>query len=110
VSPGLTREEASYLRTELVPRFGVAPTLAEGILLRSWKSGPSAGSPRLPPAVKSLSERGMLIIRQPFSGQPYRAFWTAAGLEALAEALRDRRTFNPERYAHLKAELLDRER
>lgn len=105
MSPGLTREEASYLRTELVPRFGVAPSLADGILLRSWKSGPLTGSPRLPPAVRSLNERGLLDIRQPLPGQPFRAFWTPVGLEALAEALRDRRTFNPERFAHLKAEL-----
>lgn len=105
MSPGLTREETSYLRIELLPRFGVAPSLADGILLRSWKSGPLTGSPRLPPAVKSLAERGFLLIRQPFPGQPFRAFWTPVGLNVLTEALRDRRTFNPKRYAHLTSEL-----
>ncbi len=107
MSPGLTREEAAYLRTELLPRFGVAPRLADGILLKSRKSGPLAGSPRLPPAIKSLAERGLLDVRQPFPGQPFRAFWTVSGLEALAEALRDHRTFNTERYAHLRSELAE---
>jgi hypothetical protein len=107
VPPALTREEVGYLRTELLPRFGVAPSLADGILLRSWKSGPLSGTPRLPPAIKSLAERGMVDIRQPSPGQPFRAFWTPNGLEALAEALRDRRSFNPDRYAHVSQELSD---
>ena len=104
----LTRDEAAYLRAELLPRFGVAPILADGILLRSWKSGPHSGTPRLPPAVKSLVARGFLEIRQPSPGQPFRAFWTPAGLEALAAALRDRRAFNPDRYQHLAQELSTR--
>lgn len=103
--PALTREEVAYLRTELLPRFGVSPRLADGILLRSWKSGPLSGTPRLPPAIKSLAERGLVDIRQPSPGQPFRAFWTPSGLGALGEALRDRRSFNPGRYAHVSQEL-----
>jgi hypothetical protein len=106
VPPALTREEVAYLRTELLPRFGVAPSLADGILLRSWKSGPLGGTPRLPPAIKSLAERGLVDIRQSSLGQPFRAFWTPSGLEALGEALRDRRSFNSDRYAHVSQELL----
>jgi hypothetical protein len=105
VLPALTREEVAYLRIELLPRFGVAPSLTDGILLKSWKSGPRSGTPRLPPAVKSLSERGMVDIRQPSPGHPFRAFWTSRGLKALADALCDRRRFNPDRYAHISQEL-----
>jgi hypothetical protein len=105
VPPALTREEVAYLRTELLPRFGVSPSLADGILLRSWKSGPLSGTPRLPPAIKSLAERGLVDIRQPSPGQPFRAYWTPSGLEALGEALRNRRSFNPDRYAHVSQEL-----
>ena len=101
MAPALTREEAAYLRIELLPRFGTVPNLADGIMLRSWKSGPLSGSPRLPPAVKSLQERGLVQVRQASPNQPFRAFWTVSGLQALAEAVRDRRSFHPDRYAHL---------
>jgi len=109
VPPALTREEAAYLRTELLPRFGVTPSLGDGILLRSWKSGPLSGSPRIPPAIKSLAERGLVDIRQPLPGQPFRAFWTPTGLQSLADAIRDHRSFNPSRYAHLRKELVGKQ-
>lgn len=101
----LTREEIAYLRTELLPRFGTPPSLSEGILLRAWKSGPQSGLPRLPVALKSLVERGLMEVRQPFPLQPFRALWTPVGLTALAHALQDRRAFNPDRYRHVADEL-----
>jgi hypothetical protein len=103
--PALTREEVAYLRTEFLPRFGTVPRLGDGILLRSWKSGVSAGSPRLPPAIKSLSERGLVEVRRPVTGQPFRAFLTPSGREALVIAIRNGKSFHPERYAHLIEEL-----
>lgn len=101
----LTREEIAYLRTELLPRFGMPPSLSDGILLRSWKSGPQSGLPRLPVALKSLVERGLMDVRQPFPQQPFRAFWTPVGIDALTDAFRDRRAFNPDRYRHVAEEL-----
>lgn len=101
----LTREEIAYLRSELLPRFGTPPSLSDGILLRAWKSGPQSGLPRLPVALKSLVERGLMEVRQPFPKQPSRAFWTSVGLAALADALRERRAFDPDRYRHVTDEL-----
>jgi hypothetical protein len=103
--PALTREEVAYLRTEFLPRFGSVPRLGDGILLRSWKSGTPAGSPRLPPAIKSLSERGLIEVRRLVTGQPFRAFLTASGREALVIAIRNGKSFHPGRYAHLIEEL-----
>ncbi len=101
----LTREEIAYLRSELLPRFGTPPRLSDGILLRAWKSGPQSGLPRLPVALKSLVERGLMEVRQPFPKQPFRAFWTPVGLTVLADALQDRRAFDPDRYRHVASEL-----
>ena len=105
--PALTREEVAYLRTELLPRFGLTSRLSEGILLRSWKSGPLSGTPRLPPAVKSLIDKQCVQVRQPSPGQPFRAFWTSTGLTALANAARNHKAFPSDRYAHVLAELAD---
>jgi hypothetical protein len=44
-------------------------------------------------------------VRQPSPGQPFRAFWTPVGLNALAYAFRDRRAFSPDRYRHIAEEL-----
>lgn len=103
--PAFTRDEISYLRNELLPRFGTSPLISEGILLRSWKAGSRAGDPRLPPAVKTLAERGLIEVRRPSPGQPYRAFWTDPGLRALAQSLRDVRIFDPDRYGDVIAQL-----
>jgi hypothetical protein len=104
-----TRQEIAYLRGELLPRFGTVPRLEDGILLRSWKSGPLAGSPRLPSAIAALVDRGLVEVRRPFPGQPSRAFFTASGREALVAAARDRKSFPPDRYAHLLEALADDE-
>lgn len=101
----LTREEIAYLRSELLPRFGTPPNLFEGILLRAWKAGPQSGLPRLPVALRSLVERGFMEVRQPFPKQPFRAFWTPIGLNALADALQERRAFDPVRYRHITDQL-----
>ncbi len=101
-----TRQEVAYLRTEMLPRFGATPQVSDGILLKAWKSGPLNGSPRLPSAVASLVERGLVEVRRASPMQPFRAYWTALGLASLAESLHDPRLFNADRYSHLRAELL----
>ena len=103
--PALTRQEIAYLRAELLPRFGAVTCLAEGILLRSWKSGPHSGLPRTPSAVRTMVERGLMAVQQPVHGQPFRAFWTEAGLKALGSALLDRRAFPEALYKHVIEEL-----
>ena len=59
---------------ELLPRFGVSPNSFQlmGYFSGPRKSGPLSGTPRLPPAIKSLAERSLVDIRQPSPGQPFR--------------------------------------
>ena len=65
--------------------------------------GPHAGQPKVPPAVQSMLERGLVELR---TDQPWpRAHFTQAGLDALRELARDRRLLDPVRYAHVLQEL-----
>ncbi len=84
------------------PHFGQYPSLAGGLLLRIWRGGPRKGEPKLPPAVRSMLERGLVEVRTERSGP--RAF-TEAGLAALRRRLHDRRAMDPVRFAHLRREL-----
>jgi hypothetical protein len=83
--------------------FSSYPTLAEGIYLRPWRSGPLQGQARLPAAVQSMLARGLVEIQPARPG--WRAIFTEAGLAALREMARDRRALDPARFPHLRAEL-----
>jgi hypothetical protein len=96
--------ERTLIRHELSVRFGTPPSIAEGIFLRTWRSGPQAGRPKLPPAVKSLLDRGLLVVRAG-PGPMARAHFTSAGLAALRQLAADRRGLDPVRYAHIHQEL-----
>jgi len=105
VHSALTRKEVLYLRSELLPRFGAVPSIEEGFMLRSWKSGPSSGSPRVPSALQTMIDRGLAEVRQAAPGQPFRAYLTRLGVRALASAVQDHKGFSPVRYAHVLEEL-----
>ena len=64
--------------------------------------GPQAGQPKLPTAVQSMLERGLVEVR---TGRGPRAVFTPAGLAALRRLLTDRRAMDPIRFAHLRREL-----
>ena len=102
-SPFTTAERA-LIRHEFLPRFGQCPLLANGIWLRTWKSGPLKGQPKLPPAVASLLERGLVEVP---TGTRHgaRALFTTAGFATLRQLARDRRALNPREYGHLHREL-----
>jgi hypothetical protein len=38
--------------------FSTFPTIADGFLLKTWRGGPQAGQPKLPPAARSLLDGG----------------------------------------------------
>ena len=97
-----TPQERDLIRRELCQHFGQDPRAADGILLRTWRSGPQAGQPKLPPAVQSMLERGLVEIR---TGRGPRAVFTPTGLAALRRLLSDRRAMDPARFAHLRREL-----
>jgi hypothetical protein len=57
-----TPAERDYIRRELDMFFSTLPTVAEGFQLKTWRGGPQAGQPKLPPAAKSLLERGLMRL------------------------------------------------
>lgn len=100
--PPFTAQERDLIRRELCQHFGQDPRAADGFLLRTWRSGPQAGQPKLPLAVQSMLERGLVEVR---TGRGSRAVFTPAGLAALRQLLADRRAMDPTRFAHLRREL-----
>ena len=98
-----TPAERDYIRRELDMFFSTLPSVAEGFYLKTWRGGPQAGQPKVPPAVRTMLERGLVELR---TDQPWpRAHFTPAGLAALCEMARDRRLLDPVRYAHVRQEL-----
>jgi hypothetical protein len=59
----LDAAERDLIRRELCVRFDRPPMLAEGIFLRVWRSGPLAGQPKVPAAVQSMVDRGLMVVR-----------------------------------------------
>ena len=104
-SPPLTFSpaECELIRREFGMHFGSYPSLSEGTLLRTWRDGPRKGEPKLPLAVQTMLERGLVEIRPDRLWA--RAFFTEAGLAALRELATDRRFLPPDRYEHLRQEL-----
>jgi hypothetical protein len=79
------------------------PTVADGFLLKTWRSGPQAGQPKVPLPAEGLIERGLMRID---STQHWpRLLFTESGLVALRRMMTDRRLADPERYSHIRQEL-----
>jgi hypothetical protein len=95
--------EREFIRREFGVHFGQPSYLADGILLRTWRSGPEKNQPKLPPAVRSMIERGLVELRSGSRG--VRGFFTEVGVAALRELVADRRLMNPTTFAHLRLEL-----
>jgi hypothetical protein len=98
-----TPAERAYLRNELDRYFTTLPTVAEGLMLRTWKTGPRAGQPKLGFAAQSLLDRGFVSLDA--DSRLPRLFFTATGLAALRAMMRDRRLADPEKFAHVRVEL-----
>src|SRR5215472_2094292 len=95
--------EREFLRREFGVHFGQPSYLADGILLRTWRSGPEKDQPKLPPAVRSMLDRGLVEVRSGPRG--VRGFFTEAGVAAMRQLAADRRLMNPKTFAHLRLEL-----
>src|SRR5271166_6368561 len=102
-APPFTSAERAWLRQELGVHFGAPPHIADGIFLRSWKSGPEKGKPKLSPAAQSMLDRGLIEIRPARIG--YTAFLTETGLAALRLLVLDTRAMDPARFGHLRDQL-----
>ena len=92
-----TAQERDLIRLELMPRFGQDPDLAKGLFLRIWHSGPQKGEAKIPKAIQTMLDRGLVRIGTNPMGRPA-AFFTAAGLEGLRQLLRYSRAMDPERF------------
>jgi len=100
---GFTPGERDYIRRELDMVFSTLPTVAEGFQLRTWRGGPEAGQPKIPPVAKGLMERG--LMRLDTSGRFPRLFFTEAGIAELRAMMTDRRFADPKKFAHVRREL-----
>ena len=100
---GLTSGERDYIRRQLDRFFSTLPSVAEGFQLRTWRGGPEAGKPKLPPAAKGLLERG--LVRLDTGHRLPRLFFTEAGLAALRTMMADSRLAHPVKFAHVRQEL-----
>jgi len=99
----LTAAERDYIRRELDMFFSTLPTVAGGFQLKTWRGGPQAGQPKLPPAAKTLLERG--LMRLDTTSRIPRLFFTDAGLDDLRAMMGDPRLANREKFAHIRQEL-----
>jgi hypothetical protein len=97
-----TPGERDYIRRELDMFFSTYPTVAEGFHLKTWRGGPQAGQPKLPPAHRLL-DRG--LMRLDTGSGPPRLFFTDAGLVELRAMMADRRLADPVKFAHIRREL-----
>jgi hypothetical protein len=100
---GFTTGERDYIRRELDMFFSTLPSVAEGFHLKTWRSGPDAGKPKLPPTAKGLIARGLMRLDN--EGHFPRLFFTEAGLTALRAMMTDRRLVDPKKFAHVRQEL-----
>jgi len=103
VSTDFTSIERSYIRSQLDRFFSTLPTIAEGFQLKVWRGGPHAKEPKLPPAVKSLIERGLMRLET--TSRLPRLFFTDAGLTSLRAMMTNGRLADPVKFAHVRQEL-----
>jgi hypothetical protein len=103
VQSPFTAPERDLLRRELCRHFGQDPSIADGIFLRTWRTGERRNQPKIPPPVQSMMDRGLMELRT--TNRAPRAFFTEAGLAALRQIVLDRRAMDPQRFGHLRAEL-----
>ena len=99
----LTPKEREYIRRELDIFFGTVPSVADGFQLRTWRGGPYAGQPKIPPPLRTMVDRGLMEVR---TGTPVpKAFFTESGFAALRLLASDRRYMDPQKFAHIRTEL-----
>src|ERR671938_378407 len=82
VSHPFSPAERDLIRLELMPRFGQEPDLANGLFLRTWRGGPQRGQPKIPKAIQTMLDRGLVRIGTNPMGRAA-AFFTETGLEGL---------------------------
>jgi hypothetical protein len=98
-----TPKEREYIRRELDIFFGTLPSVADGFQLRTWRGGPHAGQPKIPPPLRTTVDSGLMEVRT--CAPLPKAFFTESGLAALRLLASDRRHMDPQKFAHIRTEL-----
>src|SRR3954451_8879912 len=98
-----TAPERDLIRRSFCMQFSQYPSVADGILLRTWRGGPSAGEPTVPPTIRTMLERGLIELRTDKAWP--RAYFTEAGWVALRHLAQDRRLLDPVQFKHVRQEL-----
>ena len=70
LDPPFTPAERVLLRRELCRHFGEDPRIADGVFLRTWRGGERRNQPKIPPAVQTMLERGLVEVCQCRSKTP----------------------------------------
>jgi hypothetical protein len=102
---GLTRSEERFIRWSFGMYSGHNPSLSDGIILPTWKSGARRGQPRIPASIRDLVARGLLRVSE--DGLPPRAYFTPQGIRAVRCMFLKPR-FDTGRYIHLWREVENR--
>ncbi|PNQ95028.1 hypothetical protein C1S70_31140 (plasmid) [Azospirillum argentinense] len=96
--PDFTPKERDLIRREFMRRLSSARSVHEGFLLRRWSTGARKGEPKLPAAVQSLLDRGLVTLADLDRRWPVARF-TPARFRALRRMAADRRAFDVESHA-----------
>ncbi len=102
--PDFDPKERDLIRREFQQRMSSARGIHNGFLLRRWSTGERKGQPKVPAAVQSLLDRGLVVLDDLDKHWPVARF-TTTGLRALRRMAADRRAFNPESHARLLEEV-----
>ena len=97
-----TAAERAYVRRELDEVFATLPAAADGFRLKTRRTGPNSGEPKIPPAGQSLLDRGLMRLKREPSP---RLIFTDAGWAALKHMMADPVQADPEKFAHIRREL-----
>ncbi len=96
--------ERDYIRRELDMFFSTLPTVAEGFMLKRWKSGPLSGQPKIPLHAQGMIDRGLMRVEAASKPWP-RLFFTETGLAALRRLVLNRRHMDAKKFIHIRQEL-----
>ena len=99
----LTSPEREVIRREFMSRFGEAPSVTAGFLVKRWATGANKGRPKLNTAIQGMLDRGLITITD--EGHWPRANFTDRGYQALKLMAADRRALDPDRHRFLIIEL-----
>jgi hypothetical protein len=98
----LSVAERAYIPGELDAFFSTLPSVAEGFIVKVWKSGPLEGKPKVPAGAQGMIDRGLL--RLDTTERFPRLFFTEPGLAALPRMMADKRFVDPAKFAHIRRE------